>query len=346
MSNRKLLIIGSLPHYNQPATFGGATALVQNLVNFLDSNKSYKFKLIQANKFIKRGSYLTITNFFYVLLNVIIKLPFYDILMVNVSKNGAFIVAPILFLYSKILRKKFVFRIFGGDLIELLNTQNKILVRFFNYTVMKSDLFFVETLKIKSMLSTVNTNVAWFPNVRSKNEYCTSKSYSKKFIYLGHIQEEKGIEDLFQAAKFLSNDYSIDFYGNITEQKYKADEFWENENVTYKGVLNPDEVPEILSKYDVLILPSYKEGYPGVIIEAFSVGVPVIATNLQGIVEIVNDKLGFLIEPKNHIELKNAITSFNSNNYQDYSKNALLQFNKFNSEIVNKKILKDIYNLK
>ena len=82
------------------------------------------------------------------------------------------------------------------------------------------------------------------------------------------------------------------------------------------------------------------------IVNRNSQGKPVISTRWNSIPEIVNDKLGFLIEPKNHIELKNAITSFNRNNYQDYSRNALLQFDKFNSDIVNKNILKDIYNLK
>ena len=345
MSNPKLLIIGSVPHYNKPDTFGGTTVLMQNLVNFLDSNKSHKFKLIQSNKFIKRGSYLT--NFFYVLLNVIIKLPFYDILMVNVSRNGAFIIAPILFLYSKILRKKFVFRMFGGDLIELLNTQNKILVRFFNYTIMKSDLFFVQTIKIKNILSNVNTNLAWLPTSRKlKTNTVSNYFYNKRFVFISHVKEEKGIIEIIKAFNDLDSSYTVDIYGPKKDdvlEKYNLPA-----NLNYRGTLNPSSVMDTIKKYDVLLLPTYweGEGYPGIIIEAFSQGKPVISTHWKSIPEIVNDKLGFLIEPKNHIELKNAITSFNKKNYQDYSKNALLQFNKFNSEIVNKKIVKDIYNLK
>ena len=345
MSKPKLLIIGSVPHNNKPETFGGTTILMQNLVDFLKSNKSRKYKLIQANKFLKKGS--SLTNFFHVLLNVIIKLPFYDILMVNVSINGAFIIAPILFLYSKLLRKKFVFRMFGGNLIELLNTQNKILVRIFNYTVMNSDLFFVETIKIKKILSTVNTNLAWFPNSRKLRTIPVNNYvYNKRFVFISHVKEEKGITEIIKAFNNLDSSYIVDIYGPEKDNVLQSMKL--PKNLNYRGVLNPENVIETINKYDVLLLPTFweGEGYPGIIIEAFSQGKPVISTRWNSIPEIVNDKLGFLIEPKNHIELKNAITSFNKNNYQDYSKNALLQFNKFNSEIVNIKVVKDIYNLK
>ena len=212
---------------------------------------------------------------------------------------------------------------------------------------MKSDLFLVETIKIKSILSTVNKNLAWFPNSRKlKTNTESNYVYNKRFVFISHVKEEKGIIEIIKAFNDLDNSYMVDIYGpkqdNVLE-KYNLPK-----NLNYRGILSPSSVIDTIKKYDVLLLPTYweGEGYPGIIIEAFSQGKPVISTRWKSIPEIVNDKLGFLIEPKNHIELKNAITSFNKKNYQDYSKNALLQFNKFNSEIVNKKIVKDIYNLK
>ena len=248
---------------------------------------------------------------------------------------------PILIHFSKIFGKKISLRKFAGNFDEIYKQSNflkRIIIRF---VLKNSDINFFETKYLVKFFSMFNQDTFWFPNVRRKNDYFTSNSYSKKFLYLGHIQEEKGVEDLFQAAKFLSNDYSIDFYGNITEKKYKLDEFWKSEIVTYKGVLKPDEVPEIISKYDVLILPSYREGYPGVIIEAFSVGIPVIATNLKGISEIVQNGIsGILVPINNPLELSKAIKYFDSNNYIRFSKEAKKIFKNFDNSIQTKKIIK------
>ncbi|MFQ5772319.1 MAG: glycosyltransferase, partial [bacterium] len=74
-------------------------------------------------------------------------------------------------------------------------------------------------------------------------------------------------------------------------------------------------VYQTLAQYDVLILPTFwkGEGYPGVIIEAFMVNLPVIATSLKGIKEIVQDgKTGLLVEPRSIESLKNAILKLHS----------------------------------
>jgi len=88
---------------------------------------------------------------------------------------------------------------------------------------------------------------------------------------------------------------------------------------------------ETIQKYDVLILPTFYqgEGYPGVIIEAYSLGLPVITTNWKAIPEIVeNRKTGLLIEPRSTAALVDAMKSFNKYNYKDFSKNARVYFEK------------------
>lgn len=57
----------------------------------------------------------------------------------------------------------------------------------------------------------------------------------------------------------------------------------------------------------MLALPSYNEGYPNVVIEALSCGRPVIATNVGGILELVNEKSGILIAPRDSRALAAAI---------------------------------------
>ena len=100
-----------------------------------------------------------------------------------------------------------------------------------------------------------------------------------------------------------------------------------------------------LTQYDVLLLPTTwkTEGYPGIIIEAYSVGIPVVSTKIGGIPEIVEHGYnGILIEPHNTDELLSAIRCFSCENYPKYSHNALISFSNFDSEVVCNSIIANI----
>ncbi|MBL4710603.1 MAG: glycosyltransferase, partial [Flavobacteriales bacterium] len=119
----------------------------------------------------------------------------------------------------------------------------------------------------------------------------------------------------------------------------------------FKGILNGEkEILSTMKKYDVLILPTYYEGegYPGVIIEAYSIGLPVIATQWKSLPEIVeHKKTGFLVEPQNAKDLKRTIELFNTDNYAEMSKNASQYYHdNFQVNLVMDKVMKDIKNIK
>ena len=97
--------------------------------------------------------------------------------------------------------------------------------------------------------------------------------------------------------------------------------------------------------YDVLILPTYHEGegYPGIILEAFSLGLPVISTNWNSIPEIVkHNENGLLVPIKDVDSLIKAILYFNQNNYQNFRTNAINSFDQFDSQLVNMNYFKKI----
>ena len=99
----------------------------------------------------------------------------------------------------------------------------------------------------------------------------------------------------------------------------------------------------------MLILPTFfkGEGYPGVIVEAFSLGLPVISTNWRCIPELItNDVNGYLVEAKSYEDLKGAVEAIGSDNYNRLSKGAIDSFNKhFDIEKVNKNLLEQINTL-
>ena len=62
-------------------------------------------------------------------------------------------------------------------------------------------------------------------------------------------------------------------------------------NATYGGAVAPERVPAVMEEHDALVLPTryYDEGYSGVVIEAFQMGLPVIVTRLPALQELVTD---------------------------------------------------------
>ena len=92
----------------------------------------------------------------------------------------------------------------------------------------------------------------------------------------------------------------------------------------------------------MLVLPTKwrAEGYPGVIIEAFSVGIPVISTYNGGIPEIVlHGKNGLLVPPGNIKALLDAIMLIDASLYDKLRAGAYESFGQFDAEIVNAEVM-------
>ncbi|MGN1220029.1 MAG: glycosyltransferase, partial [Candidatus Cryptobacteroides sp.] len=102
----------------------------------------------------------------------------------------------------------------------------------------------------------------------------------------------------------LEHQYSITFYGPINDE----DKDYFNNNIAkysfaeYKGALQPAEIYDTLSKYDVMLLPThyYTEGLPGSVVDAYISGIPVIVTEWKHAREFVEDSVsGFIIPFEN-----------------------------------------------
>lgn len=71
---------------------------------------------------------------------------------------------------------------------------------------------------------------------------------------------------------------------------------------------NRSDVPELLTSFDLLALPSYREGMPTVILEAWAAKIPVVATSIRGARELINDgKSGLLVPPRDTAGLAEAM---------------------------------------
>lgn len=135
---------------------------------------------------------------------------------------------------------------------------------------------------------------------------------TKVIGFIGGLTRQKGVNYLLEAAKFIKTqgkNFSVVVIGdgpekqNLENYTGKLDiknivRFW-----GYK-----EDAAKYIKLFDVLVLPSIREGMPNVILEAMVCGVPVVATKVGGVPEIVEDgKSGFFVEPRNPKDLAEKI---------------------------------------
>jgi len=132
-----------------------------------------------------------------------------------------------------------------------------------------------------------------------------------RFLFIGRIMKEKGIEEYLAAAELLENNYSnleFQILGSYEEEKYK--ELIENHsNVKHLGYSK--DVRQEIKEVDCVINPSYHEGMSNVLLESGAMAKPLIASNIPGCKEIIDDEVnGYLFEVKSALSLKDKILQF------------------------------------
>lgn len=338
----KVFFFANIPVNNVKPSYGGATVLAKEILIYLKQDKRLVVKHMPIRNTWKPKFHV----FDHVLW--IFKFPFYiksfDVISFHTTWDFNFTTAPLIWLWAKILRKKTVYHFFGGNFHLQYDKIPSFLKWIYNKTILNSDKVFFETKAMMNYFEEVGLkNSEWLPNARKPViEELGEKKFNKKFVFISRVIPEKGINEIVEAAEKIPQDYTIDIFGPI-DNRYLNDNFFEDKKARYKGVLNPEDVSEVLNQYDVMLLPSWfkGEGYPGIIIEALSLGIPVISTYWNSIPEIIEDGFnGKLIEIKNAEKLCEAILSFNSENLNLYRQNAFDSFVNFNSEIVFEKLIK------
>jgi len=284
----KLLLIGSHQNKYNSNDIGGVSILFELLVSEL-TEKKISFSTIDTLVENNGGTLKTLFLTYY---RIIKNISNCDHISLHATKNSFLTIAPFILFFSKVFNKPFSIRLFGGNFGDVYHSSGVIRKKLMTLVLKHSDATFFELNSLVDEFGKYNSNIFWFPNVRSnKIQNIRKREFNEKFVYIGTINKEKGIDDICKVIEQLDPNITCDLYGPIKykQEKYSK-EYFKKLNISYKGELKPTEVQSTMDKYDVLLLPSYREGYPGVIIEAFALGIPVIATKLPGILEMCEDK--------------------------------------------------------
>ena len=194
------------------------------------------------------------------------------------------------------------------DLSVLIN--NSISKTFFGLICKKaSSVFALNSASLKTSKGYTENSI-YMPNFALElyEEKKEINEEFKKILFVGRVTKEKGIRELISASEQLPEKEFI-IVGPADDEDIV---FPEGGNITVLGKKSHNEAIEIMKQSDALILPSYHEGFPLSVLEGMSCGLPIIATNVGAISDMIGTEGGILIEKENSSQIVDAIKAMES----------------------------------
>ncbi|MET3500326.1 glycosyltransferase involved in cell wall biosynthesis [Mucilaginibacter rubeus] len=137
----------------------------------------------------------------------------------------------------------------------------------------------------------------------------TQISGLKRLIAVNRLIKEKGLFRLLEVMKALPQNYVLTIAGKgplMDTLKAEVQNIGLNERVKFIGEIK--NVADVISKHDLLVLSSFTEGFPNVVLEALSVGVPVVTFRVGGVNELIREGFnGFIAEQNDLCTLRHQI---------------------------------------
>jgi len=159
-------------------------------------------------------------------------------------------------------------------------------------------------------------NVHEYENIRKE-----TSNQSIIFSFASRLVWNKGIKELFEVAKMMktqhgdrvrfliAGDLEIDHPNGVQEDYIQ--QAVDSGYIEYVGRLSAKDIPQFLKNCDVVVLPSYREGFSKFLMEGAAAGKALITTEVPGCMEIVREGVnGLLVKPGNIDSLFNACNHF------------------------------------
>ncbi|HEY2469483.1 MAG TPA: glycosyltransferase [Terracidiphilus sp.] len=152
----------------------------------------------------------------------------------------------------------------------------------------------------------VGIQVTRFPSRESRAELRASlgiAASSAALLFVGNFIVEKGLRELIQALQMLQQSSVLYAAGaGPLEAELRA-----TPGVHVLGALPNEQVARYMKACDLLVLPTYNEGLPNVLLEAGATGIPIVATNVGGIPQLLGADGGLMVGPRDPRALVDAI---------------------------------------
>ena len=185
-----------------------------------------------------------------------------------------------------------------GSIWNSVKSEQKLVIENSNY----SNLIIANSNATKNILNKkfrirLNKIKVIYYGFKKNNSIKYSNNKNKKFVlgYLGRFDSHKGIHTLLNCANKLERNFEIKLAGDGDLYNYFLNKYSSNKNIKFAGRIK--NISSFFSKIDCLIVPSIREPLGIVLIHAGLHKVPVIASNVDGIREVVKPNFGILIKP-------------------------------------------------
>jgi len=234
------------------------------------------------------------------------------IVYIHTSSYDGFWINAIFLIISKLFRKKIVLHIHGGGFKNFYSSRPLIIKKLIIKLLCLPNLLFVLSESWYNFFYhiTGKKNIVVINNGLSKNfikHFNENKISNKTILFLGHITKRKGVIDLLQAYQEIWNkdkDFQLMLAGPLLDRQVeKTINDLKNKfpdmaaTIKLPGSVFGMKKIELLKKADIFVLPSYAEGLPFVLLEAMAARLPIIATNVGGVPELLDyGKVGLLNE--------------------------------------------------
>lgn len=132
----------------------------------------------------------------------------------------------------------------------------------------------------------------------------THSEIKLRLVFIGNLIPLKGVDTILNALAALPADIGLKIVGNGHERQsleVLCIKLGIEKRAEFIGVLPPSSIPAVLQDSDVLVLASYSEGRPNVVLESMAAGLAVIATRIEGTSELIAEgETGLLFPPGDH----------------------------------------------
>lgn len=271
------------------------------------------------------------------------------IIHIHTSSYKSFYRSAIFVLLSKILRKKVILHIHSGAFKTFYETNPRFISWVLNYCdclIALSDFWksFFESITNKPLIHVIpNPIVPPNPLVLSKRK----DAAILRVLFLGLLTQQKGIYDLLEVLAENKTEFEnklilhVGGNGDLTTFHKKIKQLELENIVIFHGWVSGCKKEALFLNSDLLILPSYAEGLPMVILEAMSYGLPVVATTVGAVPEVVSNENGFLIPPRDKGSLTNILLYLCNNSKEELlhkQKHALKKTKEYSYQSISKQL--------
>ncbi len=289
---KKTLIIATSPH-----TRGGITSVVRAHSQGKQWDKYHCYWLTSHRD---GNAFLKLVYIVRALLLGLLLIPFYGIIHIHFSEPPSAIRKMLFLIISKLYRKKVIVHFHSFSVDTTIKGKYAWVYR---YLFLHADAAIVLSNYWKQVVDEeyhLGEKIKVIYNPCTTTKYKTHYKKENSILYAGTLNHRKGYADLIRAfSKIAMNhpEWKVVLAGNgeIEEGKRLAKELSVDSQVQFLGWVNGEQKDAAYQSASIFCLPSYAEGFPMAVLDAWAYGLPVITTPVGGIPDIAEDGENLLL---------------------------------------------------